>query len=283
MDISGLAYVISRYEQTELDRTIDPADHMWNTGQDWYWSTGRLGLECVLLGLAASPLAEPQSILDLACGYGRVGRHLRIAFPGARFFWCDVEGAEFCARRFGGEAVKSSRELLDVRLPSVDLMWVGSLFTHINEDRARAWLRHFAACLNPGGVMVATFHGRTSTQHYRRVQYGNMAQLDRLEAQCRIRGWAYEAYDHAQDADWGYSLTTLARIAEIAASVPGTRIGGLAEGGWGGNHDVLTLVRIEDEEPALQVAKISSLKKLWWSIHGRLRRRRRRQPQVASN
>jgi SAM-dependent methyltransferase len=273
MDISALGRVITRYEAAELDRTIDPADVMWKGGPDWYWSVGRSGLECVLLGLAASPLAEPQSILDLACGHGRVARHLRAAFPEAHFFWCDVEGAEFCARRFGGEAIQSSHELLDVRLPSVDVVWIGSLFTHVNERRARAWLAHVAGCLNPGGVMVATFHGRISTRLYRRARQGDMAQLDRLETECRISGWAYEAYDRAVDAGWGYSLTTLARIAEIAAAVPDTRIGGLAEGAWAANHDVLTLVRIPDNEAGIHVAKVSPLKKVWWSMHERLRRR----------
>jgi hypothetical protein len=43
MDIAALA----RYEATDLDHTIDPADQMWNTGLDWYWGVGRSGLECV--------------------------------------------------------------------------------------------------------------------------------------------------------------------------------------------------------------------------------------------
>jgi hypothetical protein len=54
MDIPALARIVSRYEAAELDRTIDPADHMWNTGPNWYWLTGRAGLECVLRGLATS-------------------------------------------------------------------------------------------------------------------------------------------------------------------------------------------------------------------------------------
>lgn len=244
MNIPALARVYARYEATALDRTIDPADHMYNTGPDWYWTVGRSGVDCVLHGLATSPLDEPLSILDLACGHGRVARHLRAAFPEARFFWCDVEGADFCARQFGGEAISSSHELLDIRLPPVDLVWIGSLFTHVTERRAGRWLAHVAACLNPWGVLIATFHGRTSLELYRRVALGDMKQLDRIEADWRINGWGYEAYNRAVDPEWGSSMTTLGRIAEIAGGVPGTRIGALSEGAWAANHDVLTLIRV---------------------------------------
>ena len=78
-----------------------------------------------------------------------------------------MDGAEFCARTFGGEAIKSNHDLLKVELPRVDAVWIGSLFTHVTEHRARAWLRHITASLNPGGVMVATFHGRVTLKLYR--------------------------------------------------------------------------------------------------------------------
>ena len=37
-------------------------------------------------------------------------------------------------------------------------------------------------------------------------------------------------------------MTSAARLAEIGVSIPGLRIAGIREAGWGNNHDVLTLI-----------------------------------------
>ena len=38
-------------------------------------------------------------------------------------------------------------------------------------------------------------------------------------------------------------MTSAARLAEIGESIPGMRIAGIREAGWGNNHDVLTLIK----------------------------------------
>jgi SAM-dependent methyltransferase len=241
MDLMTAAGALRTYEGNPFSREVHPADQMWNTGPAWYWDVGRYGLDCLIKGLLASPLPKPGSILDLACGYGRVSRHIRSAFPDTRLIWCDLEGPEFCVKHFGGEAIASAHELLTVELPRVDAIWIGSLFTHVPEWRARAWLAHVAACLNSGGVMIATFHGRTTADLYRR-EIPSMAPLvNRTDVLRAVTGWGFEPY--GADPDWGFSMTSVGRFAEVAADVPDTRIGGLVEGGWSANQDVLVLVK----------------------------------------
>jgi SAM-dependent methyltransferase len=244
MNIQTTAMVLGRYTQTPYSRVIDPADAMWATGPDWYWSVGESGMKCILKGLLASPiLPQPGSILDLACGHGCVGRHIRAAFSSASIFWCDVAGADFCAREFGGEAIRSERELLNVSLPKVDAIWVGSLFTHVPEARAGLWLNHIAQALNPGGVLIATFHGRITAKLYREMIPSMVPMLDRLEPQHQETGWGFEAYNPATDPDWGMSLSRIDRLAFIGAAVPDTKIGSITEGGWAANQDVLVLLK----------------------------------------
>src|SRR5574341_2047568 len=76
---------------------IHPDDHMWRTGQDWYFSVGESGLRVIELALRMSLLPEVTSILDLPCGHGRVGRFLRAAFPKAKMYFCDLDrsGVDF--------------------------------------------------------------------------------------------------------------------------------------------------------------------------------------------
>ena len=244
MRFRQIADIFSRYEAADLDRTIHPDDWMWLTGEKWYWSVGRSGLECILTGLLGSGRQDdPRSMLDLACGHGRVGRHLRAAFPDTQFYWCDLTGADFCAERFGGQALESSRDPYSVNIPMVDVIWIGSLFTHLTEAMAREWLKRAAACLRPEGILVATFHGRRSLELYRRTGSGDPAQLDRVEKGSAEHGWGYDAYDPAKDSEWGFSMTSLSRLADIASDVKGTSVTGIVEAGWAGNHDVLMLLR----------------------------------------
>lgn len=243
MDYSALASVMARYQASGVDLVIHPEDGMWSSAPDCYWSVGKSALQCVLDALAMTWRdRDPGSILDLGCGYGRVGRHLRAAFPYARFFWCDVAGAEFCAKRYGGVAIPSDPDPAVIKLPPVDVMWVGSLFTHLTEQSTRRWLYTLADRLNPEGVLIATFHGRTSIATYRKTGTLKPGTADQIEDECRRLGWAYQPYRTYENVEWGFSMTSAARLAEIGASIPGMRIAGIREAGWGNNHDVLTLI-----------------------------------------
>ena len=119
MDIPQLAAILARYEAAELDRTIHPADRMWNIWTRNGTGLSELsGLQCVLAGLGMTwQTREPETIIDFGCGYGRVARHLRAAFPASNFHWCDFDGATFCAERFGGDAIVSDIDPEAVKLP----------------------------------------------------------------------------------------------------------------------------------------------------------------------
>jgi trans-aconitate methyltransferase len=71
---------------------------MYNIAQgavakEMYFAFGQSGLDNVLCSLALSRLKDVNSILDMACGHGRVGRFLRAAFPNARMTFCELDGA----------------------------------------------------------------------------------------------------------------------------------------------------------------------------------------------
>ena len=105
------------------------------------------------------------------------------------------------------------------------------MFTHLTETTTRQWLHCLSRHLKPEGVLVTTYRGRKATSLYRaRGVIAKMA--DRLEAGRQQTGWGFEKYDPAAPAEWGVSLASPAKLAEIGASIPDTHIGGIRESGW---------------------------------------------------
>ncbi|GAB0119635.1 class I SAM-dependent methyltransferase [Acidisoma sp. 7E03] len=246
-----VAAIEEAYFKVEIDKTVSPRDHMYNSGPDWYFSVGVDAIRAVFRALATSAMAEPKRILDLPCGHGRVARHLRAAFPNAAITFADIDtdGADFCAAQFAGMALHSQPDLTQVDLGApYDLIWIGSLFTHVDASRATAWLAHLCRSLNRHGVVIATLHGQWSREVQR--SYGAMIgdrEWQRMLAGCEASGWGYAPYPDTPD--YGVSLVKASTAVAMASTIEGVRILGYMERGWAGNHDVLMLTAWDRMEP----------------------------------
>lgn len=251
MRFARVAEVEENYLRAEIDKTVSPRDHMYNTGPDWYYSVGVDAIRAILRALAISQVGTVMRILDLPCGHGRVARHLRAAFPGADITFADIDtdGADFCAQQFRGHAVYSQPDLSQVPLgDKFDVIWIGSLFTHVDVARAESWARTLCRRLSPRGVLIATVHGNWSRQVQR--HHGAMigdAEWAQIEAECDASGWGYARYPGEED--YGVSLCTPAAVLAMASRIQGIRILGYNERGWAGNHDVLLLEARDRMEP----------------------------------
>jgi trans-aconitate methyltransferase len=243
MRFARVAAIEDGYMKVAIDRTVSPRDHMYNTGPDWYYSVGQDGIRVILRALAMSDVKDVRRILDLPCGHGRVGRHLRAAFPGADIAFADIDtdGADFCAEQFGGTAIHSRPDLSQAPIgDSYDLIWIGSLFTHVDEQRAEAWLRHLCRCLAPRGILVATVHGNWSKEV--QAKYGAMIGPEawqHIVEGYEATGWGYARYDGPDD--YGVSLCRASAVIAMGGRVEDVRILGYQERGWAGNHDVLLM------------------------------------------
>jgi SAM-dependent methyltransferase len=123
---------------TKIDRTISSSDGMIdNDGGDHYFRVGLSALkniERALSSIGQTP-NTPARILDCPCGHGRVLRYLRAAFPLAEIIACDLlrDGVDFCTAQFG--ALPVYFDPVPARIPvarsAFDLIWVGSLLTHL--------------------------------------------------------------------------------------------------------------------------------------------------------
>jgi len=88
----------------------------------------------------------------------------------------DPGALAFCRRAFGIETVLSGMDFSTLSLPHArfDVIWCGSLLTHLDERSAGALLQTFHRCLDEGGVCIFTTHGQQSADWIRSgaVTYG---------------------------------------------------------------------------------------------------------------
>lgn len=232
MDIAAAAEIWRAYKAAPLIRDLHPDDHMWNTGQAWYWSVGESGIDAILRALVGAPTKSVQCVLDFGCGFGRVGRHLRSAFPDATLYFCELNeaAAAFCASTFNGVPVRSDA------LPKVDVIWVGSVFTHIDYAQTRSLFGTLCSALAPRGTLIATFHGRRAIEMAKDKPYVAADKWSRVLADFEATGAGFTSY--AERTDYGVSLTRMAAIAELGQAVENVRFVGYREAGWSNHQDV---------------------------------------------
>lgn len=243
-----------------LIRDISPHDEMWAGDKhcgDWYWVVGQSALDCVQQSLrsAGKLPADIHRILDLPCGHGRVLRHLKVGFPSAEITACDLlsDGVDFCAATFGAIPVHSHEDPLLIPLPkgAFDLIWVGSLFTHLDERRWKSLLSVLAASLAEGGLLVFTAHGRRIYQRMRGMDgtydFGIPYWRKTLVLSGYERtGFSYGNYGGTEN--YGVSLSDPVSVCRLIGQVRELSLVHFAAEAWHGAHDVYACMRRPKEE-----------------------------------
>jgi SAM-dependent methyltransferase len=205
-----------------------------------YIYCGMSGLEVVVSVLGLSPTETVSSVLDYGCGHGRVARYLRNYFINAEMTFADVDagGVNFCATELKGRGLVVPKDVSQVTLPGkYDVIWLGSVFTHIDYERMKILFDKLFAALTPNGVMIGTYRGEKMYRTYLRNPQIAARDAD-LIRQYEETGIGYMRYAGWQD-DWGLSLVHPKRLMDIGYRHPEARMVTYAEVGWAGAHDVI--------------------------------------------
>ncbi len=231
-----------------VDKTIHPEDGMFEGDGEHYFSVGESALRSIRLAMVASGLDEPRRILDLPCGYGRVLRVLRAAFPDAEIAGCDLltQGVDFCARTFDAIPIRSTERPEEIDLGGTyDLIWCGSLFTHLEAERCEGFLHLYASALAPGGVLVCSTHGRwvayRMEQGFDTYGLGEDRVRELLEAYDRT-GFGYAEYPTIPD--YGISVSSPSWVATRLEPFSELRIVFFEERAWDAHHDIIAVARV---------------------------------------
>ena len=194
---------------------ISPNDWMWkgNPSKDAYlsagWSVGR----CLL---SASIMTEqsPVRILDFGCGHGRVMRWVRGLFPEAEIVASDRvrDGVDFCAQTFGAVPVYSNDMYENIPLDGkFDLIWLGSVYTHLPMELWHKLTRMLLDNLAPSGLLAFSFAGPYVADLILAGERNQHAEVSDDEFNDFLRGYIEKGFGYARhegvgDREWGRSI-----------------------------------------------------------------------------
>lgn len=207
-----------------------------------YARVGRSAIEAIGRALADAERGfdDVRSCLDMPCGYGRVLRMLAQEIAPERITACDInrQAIRFCATQFGVTPLRSTPNLDHMRLGRHDLIWCGSLVTHLDEERVAQLLRSFTAALLPGGIAIVTIHAEPpATGEF-------AAWRDEIAEALRRHGHHHIPYDGAL-FDYGHAWHTPDHVTRAFAAASGDTVTRVSHQphGWDDHQDVLAFRR----------------------------------------
>lgn len=152
-----------------------PPRELWAgycTNEDSFLASGREDCKTMekILADGGTALADAEAILDLGCAGGRMIRHLPGMAPRARIWGADIwSGAIlWCQDNLRPPCsfvVSTMSPHLPFRDGSFDLVYCGSLFTHI-DDLAETWFAELHRILRSGGRLYFSVNDQHAMQIY---------------------------------------------------------------------------------------------------------------------
>lgn len=243
------AYVDRAFDPNlPISTSRHPSDGMFKAGrEEHYRRVGSEAVQRIASILFAQGEPEPARVLDFGCGFGRVMRHLRAMFPESTIYAADTmrEAIDFCASEFRCEPIASSRGLSKLRLPEhLDLIWAGSVATHLPETETRDLVGVFAAHLRPGGVAVFTTHGRFAASAFASGKWPyKLSEPAFRRAYTEFINDRYGYVDYEGQKGYGFSLIPGGWIAREVSRSPDICQIAFIERGWDNHQDVAAICR----------------------------------------
>ena len=221
---------------------ISPTESMMDGNLNRYLSVGESAIKAVRSSLAGY---SPKSILDLPCGHGRVARFLKAEYPQASLFVSDLDdvGANFCAEVFDATKLVSAPHFDDVDFGrKFDLIWVGSLVTHLPEKETVAFLRFIKRHLSSDGRAIVTVHGTFVAGRLfgsAKAVYGLTVDEERgIFSDYLTNGYGYRSYRGVTD----YGISVIAKPwLERETQRCGLSIYKYTDHEWDNHQDVMSL------------------------------------------
>lgn len=225
-------------------QSISPLDGMFHGNLEHYLACGESALRVLLSAISLGQSAPPKCILDFGAGAGRVTRWLKAHFPEANIHACDIRDQDmtFLRSTFGIEAWTVGVDVDALEFPSrYDLVWVGSVITHLSEHDTRTLISKLFSSCKPGGLLALSFHGQHAFERHERanIQYIHKYGWKRIKSAYLASGYGYA--DYVNQKDYGISIISTEWMIKFTSKIINSRLVLLSEQAWDNHHDVIVL------------------------------------------
>ena len=257
--VSSFAALHADYLDRGINITLDETDKEMDGGTDHYFDVGAEAIRLCVEALVASGRGVPSSVLDFPSGSGRVTRHLTSFFHGAQVTACDLypSHVDFCTSTFGVDGVVSEDDLDEVNFDrTFDLIFCGSLLTHLPAKETKSAIDLMIRSLSPNGVVVMSLHGRQSI-HVQKNEWNYVPpnRFEKVERGFNRSGYGYNDYDgsfrarFASNARYGISVAAPSCTLGVIEEHDDIRIISYTERAWDRHQDILAIGRPSAFQP----------------------------------
>jgi SAM-dependent methyltransferase len=249
--VSRLSAALDEAGDRNVVRDIAPVDPMYSYAPDLYFGAGQSALRCIRLAMLAADLKRVNRVLDFGCAVGRVLRSLRAGFPEASITACELRKSDvdWCRKTFGEEKVigaVSTWEPDQVHLDGqFDVIWAGSMLTHIGKDRWTGFLKVFESNLAPGGVVVFTVYGSYIAELVRSGK--SLLNLTPEQAVKVIRDYDETGFGFHVTPPDGDTIVSRSWVCQQLESAPSLELVGFTERAWMW-QDVVACSKTRDQD-----------------------------------
>lgn len=230
-----------------INKRISHNDWMYKHAPHHYFRWGQKALERIELTLEKFGKPKIESILDLPCGHGRELRFFKVAFPETNITACDIDkdAVDFCVKTFNVQGVYSHTDPLQIPITEkFDLIWCGSLLTHLDEESWKGFLKFFNDRLNQSGILIFTTHGQHIIELFRAGKLNLSVSPEAKELLLRnydLNSFSYCPYSENSDA--GVSLSSPDWVRDRLSEIPDLRLLEYVERGWWNFQDSVACIR----------------------------------------
>ena len=192
-------------------------------------------------------------ILVFPCGRGSVVRVLRTAFPDAQITACDLDpdAVAFCAQAYGAVPLHAHEDPARIETDATfDLIWCGSLFTHLDSGRWLPFLEFLEGRLRPWGILLFATNGQQLAPALGPPDM-EAGRAEEMRAEFAQTGFSHGngGLAHWYDPDgrglseWGTAIASPAWVCRRLEARPGLRLLTCAQRGWNQQQDVVACAR----------------------------------------
>lgn len=153
-------------------------------------------------------------------------RWIRASFPEATIVASDRlrDGVDFCANTFDAVPAYSNDGYEDLKLGgNFDLIWLGSVYTHLPMNLWHKITQMLVDNLAPGGLLAFSYAGPHVATKIIEGERNKNAEVSEQAFEDFLRGYTEAGFGYARhegvgDREWGRSIISHARIFEFLHS-----------------------------------------------------------------